>query len=317
MDSKSTIELLEEAREASWERFGKKITFYLPGMFTVDGERGRYPALSITNADCALHCDHCEARILETMTEASSPEDLVRKCQDLYDRGALGCLVSGGSDSHGRLPWKLFAPAIRRVKEETGLFVSVHTGLLDRSEALLLKDAGVDQALIDVVGDDKTFERIYHLRDSFWKIEETLSALKSAGIPTIPHVVVGLNYGEIAGEYQALDMISKYAPECLVIVVFMPIPGTRMEAVRPPKAEEVARILATARLLMPSVHISLGCARPRDAYSERLEELAIDAGVNRMALWSKRAVERAQSYGLKIEFTKTCCSFPENPGGVR
>ena len=313
MHTKTTTELLEEARRISWHRFGKRITFYLPGMFMVDGERGRYPALSITDRYCSLHCDHCEARILETMIEASSPDRLVQMCRELSLKGALGCLVSGGSDPDGKLPWTEFAPAIRRVKEETDLFLSVHTGLLDERDAHLLKDAGVDQALIDVVGDEETFKRIYHLKDSFGKIEETLSALKSAGIPTIPHVVVGLNYGEISGEYKALDMISKYAPECIVVVVFMPLPGTRMEDVKPPDAEEVARILATARLLMPSAHVSLGCARPRDAYSERLEELAVDAGVNRMALWSERAVERARRYGLSIEFTKTCCSFPEKP----
>ena len=219
LHTKTTIELLEQARQISWEEFGKKITFFLPGMFTVDGERGRYPALSITDAHCALNCDHCEATILETMIEASSPEHLIERCTELSGKGALGCLVSGGSDADGKLPWKRFAPAIRRVKEETDLFLSVHTGLLDESDAHLLKDSGVDQALIDVVGDEETFERIYHLKDSFWKIEGTLGALKSAGIPTIPHVVVGLNYGEISGEYRALDMISKYDPECVVVVL--------------------------------------------------------------------------------------------------
>lgn len=317
MHTKTTTELLEEARQISWERFGKRITFYLPGMFTMEGERGRYPALSITDSRCALNCDHCEATILETMIEASSPEHMVKRCTELFEKGALGCLVSGGSDTDGKLPWKEFAPAIRRVKQETDLFLSVHTGLLDESDAHLLKDSGVDQALIDVVGDEQTFEKIYHLKDSFWRIEETLSALKSAGVPTIPHVVVGLNYGEISGEYKALDMISRYDPECIVVVVFMPLPGTRMEDVKPPVAEDVARVLATARLLMPSVHVSLGCARPRDAYSERLEELAVDAGVNRMALWSKRAIDRARHYGLEIEFTKTCCSFPDRIGGER
>jgi uncharacterized radical SAM superfamily protein len=317
LHTKTTTELLEEARQISWGKFGKKIIFYLPGMFSLDGERGRYPALSITDSDCALNCDHCEATILETMIEASSPDRLIERCRELSGKGALGCLISGGSDPEGKLPWANFAPAIERIKVETELFLSVHTGLLDENDAHLLKDAGVDQALIDVVGDEKTFKKIYHLESSFWKIEATLSALKSAGVPTIPHVVVGLDYGQISGEYKALDMISRYDPECIVVVVFMPLPGTRMEDVRPPEAEEVARILATARLLMPSVHVSLGCARPRDAYSERLEELAVDAGVNRMALWSKRAIERARHYGLSTEFTKTCCSFPDKIGGER
>jgi len=59
---------------------------------------------------------------------------------------------------------------------------------------------------------------------------------------------------------------------------------------------------------MPDTLISLGCARPRG--SRRLEVLAVDAGVNRMALPSDEAVERARSYGLDIRYQKTCCSVP-------
>jgi hypothetical protein len=36
----------------------------------------------------------------------------------------------------------------------------------------------------------------------------------------------------------------------------------------------------------------------------------VDAGVNRMALPSDEAVERARSYGLDIRYQKTCCSVP-------
>lgn len=315
MDSRNTTKLLEQARHTSWDRFGKKITFYLPGMFRIDGETGRYPALSITGSSCALNCDHCGARILETMINVSSPEQLVTECETLARNGALGCLMSGGSNADGRLPWDSFAPAIRKVKERTGLFISAHTGLLDAGRAYILKEAGIDQALIDVVGDQETFSKIYHIDDGFCRIEETLAALKGAGIQTIPHIVVGLNYGRICGEYSALELVSEYEPACLVIVVFMPVAGTRMESVSPPAAEDVVELIAVARLSMPDTSISLGCARPRSDYSERLEELAIDAGVNRMALWSEKALNRAHLYGLDIQFTKTCCSFPAEAGG--
>jgi len=279
-------------------------------MFTIDGERGDYPAISITGGECALSCDHCKARILQDMVSATSPEELVVKGIDLAEGGAVGCLISGGSNRDGALPWDVFAPAIRTLKEKTDLFISVHTGLLDTDSAKLLKEAGVDQALMDVVGDQETFDRIYHIDDGFWRIEETLAALSYAGIPTVPHVVVGLNYGRISGEYDALKLAIKYKPDCLVVVVFMPIAGTKMASVSPPPPEDVALVLAEARFSLPTTHISLGCARPRSEYSEKLEELAIDAGVNRMALWSEKTLKRARHHGLEIEFTKTCCSFP-------
>jgi hypothetical protein len=42
--------------------------------------------------------------------------------------------------------------------------------------------------------------------------------------------------------------------------------------------------------------------------SEKIEMMAIDSGVNRIAIWSDAAIERAKEYGLHIEFHKTCCS---------
>jgi hypothetical protein len=59
-------------------------------------------------------------------------------------------------------------------------------------------------------------------------------------------------------------------------------------------------------MLMPQVGMSLGCARKRG--DEDMELLAIDAGINRMALPSEAAIERARSYGLEIRYQRTCCS---------
>ena len=49
---------LNEARELSWKIHGKKILFYLPGMYVRDGVQGQYPALSITGANCRQQCAH-------------------------------------------------------------------------------------------------------------------------------------------------------------------------------------------------------------------------------------------------------------------
>ena len=81
-----------------------------------------------------------------------------------------------------------------------------------------------------------------------------------------------------------------------------------MQGVVPPGAEEVAELIATARLRLPQTVLSLGCERSRGKEGTRTELLAIDAGVNRIAIQSDAAIERAQSYGLDIRYQKTCCS---------
>jgi uncharacterized radical SAM superfamily protein len=308
MNKTQISELLKKSRNISWQKFGRKIDFYLPGMITLNKERGKYPAVSITGNQCELNCDHCGSGLLESMVPSLTPEDLVERCIRLEKAGNVGCLISGGCSKDGCLPWEYFIEALSEIKKRTSLFISVHSGRIDFATAVKLKEAGVDQTLIDVVGDDETLRTVYHLDTGVESIRHSLSALKHAQIPVVPHIVAGLHYGKIRGELNALKILSEFNPEKLVIVVLMPLGGTPMQGVSPPGPYEVAEILARARIELPDTLISLGCARPRGKISEEMELLAIDSGVNRMAIWSEEALLRAKDYGLEIQFHKTCCS---------
>ena len=89
----------------------------------------------------------------------------------------------------------------------------------------------------------------------------------------------------------------------------MPLPATPMADAVPPTLDEAARLLGESRLLFPESEIALGCARPRGEYRRALERIALDAGVNRVALYSEESVEYARSLGLEVGFLKTCCSL--------
>jgi len=300
--------MLEEARRISWNNRGRRITFFLPGMFILNGQTGNYPALSITGPRCDLRCDHCQGKLLESMIPADDPDALFEKCLALERTGCCGVLISGGCDRDGCLPWEPFLPAIRAVKEKTRLFISVHAGFIRENDAAGLKQAGVDQALVDVIGDDETLQRVYHVPFGVERIAAGLEALQTAGVPIVPHIVCGIDYGRMRGEQKALDIVAPFKVEQVVVLSLMGIPATPVQRVDPPRAEAVAELIALARFKLPETLISLGCARPRG--SRRLEVLAVDAGVNRMALPSDEAVERARSYGLDIRYQKTCCSVP-------
>jgi len=297
---------LEEARELSWQRFGKQITFYLPGMFSHNGVCGKYPAVSITGEHCALQCDHCRGTLLRPMISATTPQRLTEECLRLAAEGNHGVLVSGGCDEEGRLPWERFFDAIAEIKQTTDLYVSVHSGLIDYPNALRLREAGIDQALIDVIGDDETYQKVYHVPFGVSRIISSLEALQKADLPTIPHIVCGLNFGKLKGERSALARLTEFDVKQLVIVSLMKIPGTPSWHCDLPLAEEIAELVAEARLLLPHALISLGCARQRG--NDAIDCLAIDAGVNRLALPSDEAVQAAVAYGLKISYQKTCCS---------
>jgi uncharacterized radical SAM superfamily protein len=117
-------------------------------------------------------------------------------------------METGGCDEEGRLPWAKFIPALREVKMKTGLKVSIHSGFVDDETALRLKGAGVDQALIDIIGDDETYRHIYHLESGVERLIASLEALESARLPIVPHIVCGIFDGRIRAEMAAIDIVS-------------------------------------------------------------------------------------------------------------
>lgn len=308
-------ELLSRARALSRARLGNKVTLCLPGMFRVDGKTGLYPAVSITGSRCSLGCEHCRGKILEPMYSVADSRELVELCIKLEQEGALGCLVTGGSDARGRLPWKAFLEGIEKVKASTGLHVSVHSGMLDSDTARALQEAGVDQALVEVVGARETWAQVMHLEQGPELLDETLEALYSSGLKVAPHIVAGIHGGKILGERRALEILRQYPVEILVWVAFMPLQGTPLGKAPPASPEEVARLIAESRFMFPGAFITLGCARPRGRKRLELERLALEAGVQRIALYSEETVTAAQELGLEVEFQPACCSVPLGPVG--
>jgi len=88
----------------------------------------------------------------------------------------------------------------------------------------------------------------------------------------------------------------------------MPIHGTPMENVKPPAPEDIAKVLTTARIMMPKTPIVLGCMRPKGKHKAETDTLAVRAGVNAIAFPAEEAIRLAESMGLEIAFSSLCCS---------
>ena len=291
----------------------KEIRFYAPSFMYYKTKHycsssEDFPTISVTGKGCALKCKHCGGLVLNTMYAAVTPEELFETCAELNDRGAKGCLISGGCLPDGSVPLERFIPKMAEIKKRFGLTLFVHTGIIDFPTASALKKAGVDAALIDVIGSDKTIREIYNLNITVKDYADSLQALTAARIPFVPHVIVGLQYGKLEGEKQALEMISKTAPSAVVIIAFMPIRKTEMENIKPPKPQDIARVLAVSRLMFPSIPLVLGCMRAKDAFSGKTEIMAMKAGVDAIAFPTEEALKFAESQELKYSFSSYCCS---------
>lgn len=309
-----TSVLLNEAWQVRRQNHDNSVIFASPGAKHYENEyhlnsREQFITISVTGTACALNCQHCGKKLLETMVKCDSPEALLSTARHLRATGCRGILLSGGADETGAVPLSPFLGAIKEVKD-MGMKVLVHTGLATEDTLISLKEANIDQVLVDIIGAEETIREVYHLGCRPEDYRDFLRLCQKHSLNIAPHIVIGLHYGKMVGEIEALKMISAMQPTRIVFVVLNPLKGTGMETVAPPAAEECGRLIALARIANPSALLSLGCARPAGVRAALIEQLALNAGVNAVAYPSPDTISLAEEMELKIRFNDLCCTLP-------
>lgn len=272
--------------------------------------KNSFPSFSITAGACGLNCDHCRAEILKPMLAATSPAMLDQKVRHLVATQDLqGFLLSGGSNRRNEIPYERYYPVVERLKRDfPQMSIAIHTALTDEKGARAMEAAGVDTAMMDVIGAAKTIREVYHLDRPVEEFEATLAALCTTSMKVSPHIVVGLHYGRILGEPNALDIVSRHAVEALVLVVVMPFyakPG--LFAV--PDTADVGRIFGEARRRLPDRQVLLGCARPPGLHKRAVDAYAVMAGLDGIAFPADGVVGVARAVGRPFHQEHACCSI--------
>ncbi len=272
--------------------------------------KNSFPAFSVTAGACALDCDHCQAKILEPMIPATTPEMLDRKVRDLVLLQDLqGFLLSGGSNRRNEIKYERYFPVIETLKRDfPHLKIAIHSALTDAPRARQMASAGVDTAMMDVIGAQETIRDVYHLERSVDDFEATLAALCATDMEIVPHIVIGLHYGRILGEAKALDIVSRHKIHSLVLVVVMPFYGRDGMFVTP-DTSDVGRIFLDARRKIPDRQVLLGCARPAGMHKRVTDAYAVMAGLDGIAFPAEGAVAVARALGRPFSQQHACCSI--------
>lgn len=301
-----------ETRRAN---FPDVVEFYAPGLkrwqtaeWRPENPR-RFLPVSVTGSACALQCDHCRGSVLEGMVSTRVEEDLFAVASRLKAQGTEGLLVSGGSSRSGGVPLTRHLAHVPRIREELGMKVIAHSGVVSPALAEALAAACVDGVMLDVIGADETIRDVYHLDLTVADFERSLALLADRGLRIIPHIVLGLHYGRFLGEHRALELIGRYPVSTLILVVLVPLVGTPMEHLPPPPVEDVVAFFETARLAMPATKVNLGCARPLGEMKRVLDRAAIDCGLNGIAYPGEGVIAYARSRGLEPRLYEYCCSL--------
>jgi len=264
-------------------------------------------AVSVTGASCPLNCSHCGGHYLEHMV------DIADLPQALAKEKPRSILLSGGCDLTGAVP---LAERLAEVKElarqqhELGqsFRINVHPGVVPAGGA---REIGESASVVsfDFVLDDETIGEAFH---GLWRGQDYVDAfrnLRKGRAEVVPHILIGLKKGRIAGEYRAVDFLLNEGITRLIFIVFTPTPGTLWADVPPPPLEEAGRLLAWTRVRAPGLDVSLGCMRPAGKYRRQVDALAVRCGVDRIVLPHPGALAEAESRGLKVERREECCAF--------
>jgi lipoyl synthase len=304
-----------ECERAAHRVVGREIRFSTPTFRSYSScelsgcGRNSFPAFSVTAAGCALMCDHCQAKILEPMIPAVSPEMLDRKVREMIESQDLrGFLLSGGSNRRNEIRYERYYPVVERLKRDfPQLRIAIHSALLDEPRAKAMEAAGVDTAMMDVIGSRETIAEVYHLERSVEDFEATLAALCSTSMEVVPHIVIGLHYGRLLGESNALDIVSRHRIQSLVLVVVMPF-YARAGTFATPHTGDVGRVFLEARKRIHDRQVLLGCARPAGMHRRVTDAYAVMSGLDGIAFPAEGALAVATAIGRPAVQEHACCS---------
>lgn len=296
---------LEHAMYLTRKNFHNTLKIYIPNK--------KFPAISITGNECALNCAHCDKKYLNGMRPISNNEDLEGFLMNLSKEGGKGALLSGGCEPDGSVPLINYLDTIKKVKKNTKLIINTHTGLLNEATAKKLAEAKVDIVSFDINIDNEIIKEIYHLEKDIGDYERAVRILKKYELNIVPHICIGLYYGELHKELESIKFIKEIGINPSLIVLIALIPPKNSEILfKRPHPEDIAKVIATIRFVFPRTEISLGCMRPRGDIKTDVEKFAIKAGITRLEIPSKSTIKWLKQVNSEIhlKFFSACCAIP-------
>ncbi len=293
----------EITQKVKLENFNNELKIYVPGE--------RFPAISITGNECELHCEHCDGKYLKGMISIRDNKKLEKFLINHNKNGGVGILISGGCLSDGSVPIFNYLETIKKIKKRTNLIINAHTGLLNKETAKKLIEAKVDIISFDVNLDSEIIRNIYHLKKELEDYKKAIDLLRSYNLNIVPHVCIGLYYGNLHKELDSIKFIKESGLHPSLIVFIALIPPNKNEF-KTPTSLDISKIIGITRIIFPKTEISLGCMRPRKKFREQIELNSFKAGINRIEMPSAKTLQKIKKIypEIKFKYFSACCALP-------
>ncbi len=237
--------------------------------------------LSIKTGGCPEDCGYCsQSAKFDTGLKASKLMDrdaVVATAKRAQEEGASRFCMGAAWRSPKTRDMDELCAMVGEVKA-LGLETCMTLGMLSDAQAKQLSEAGLDYYNHNIDTSPEYYDRIVSTR-TFEDRIDTLEKVRASGMKVCCGGIVGM--GEAPEDRVGFLLVLANMtppPESVPINALMPIEGTPLGASEPIGALDFVRMIAVARILMPTSYVRLSAGR--EDMSEEAQALSFLAGAN-------------------------------------
>jgi biotin synthase len=240
--------------------------------FHTDGEVQLCTLLSVKTGGCPEDCAYCpQSAHHETSVKGEAMlelDDVMTAARAAREQGATRfCMGAAWRQPKEGPQFERMLEMVRGVKG-LGLEACVTLGMLSESQAVRLKDAGLDAYNHTLDTSRSHYKSIITTRTYDERLV-TLRNVRKAGITVCSGGIIGMgeSIDDRCGMLIELAALDPH-PESVPVNALVRVEGTPLEAVPPIDPLELVRMVALARIMMPKARVRLSAGRtdlPREA----------------------------------------------------
>jgi biotin synthase len=240
--------------------------------FHTDGEVQLCTLLSVKTGGCPEDCAYCpQSAHHETSVKGEAMlelDDVMTAARAAREQGATRfCMGAAWRQPKEGPQFERMLEMVRGVKG-LGLEACVTLGMLSESQAVRLKDAGLDAYNHNLDTSRSHYKSIITTRTYDERLV-TLRNVRKAGITVCSGGIIGMgeSIDDRCGMLIELAALDPH-PESVPVNALVRVEGTPLEAVPPIDPLELVRMVALARIMMPKARVRLSAGRtdlPREA----------------------------------------------------
>ena len=221
--------------------------------------------LSVKTGGCEEDCAYCPQSLHNSSDLSGRPElevePVLARARTAKQAGAdRFCMGWAWREIRDGAPFEAMLAMVRGVRG-LGLEACVTAGMLSDSQAARLAEAGLSAYNHNLDTSPEHYGQIISTR-TYQERLETLERARRAGVTLCCGGIIGMGETQTdrAGLLEVLANLDPH-PESVPINALVAVEGTPLEELPPVDPLELVRMVATARILMPSARVRLSAGR--------------------------------------------------------